>query len=74
MLQLLDQLVLLILKIISYLLAILFFISSFNFITKLISNPTTIKQLLYIFKNFPALACNFNLQANNYLINYLTFL
>lgn len=56
MLQLIDHCVVLLLKLVSYLLFILFILSSFQFLKRLIENPTTIKELIYIFKTFPALS------------------
>lgn len=48
MLQLLDNFVFLLLKLVSALLFILFLISSFHFITELMANSSTIHQLIYI--------------------------
>ena len=74
MLQLLDHLVLLTLKLVSYLLAILFLISSFNLIAELLNNPLAIKRLLYILKTFPSLACHFSQESNIYALSYFLFL
>ena len=56
MLHLLDHFVSLLLKLVSYLLLILFVLSSFQFLTKLIEDPTTVEQLIYVFKTFPSLS------------------
>ena len=65
MLQLLDKFTLLLFKLVFYILFALFLFSSFKFIIRLIDNPATIKQLIYIFKTFPSLS---SLHLSNLLI------